>query len=706
MAVLGKIRQKSIFLILVIGMALFAFVISGVFGSNSSNGGPSDPIGVINDDEINVNTFRQLVEQTERSYNYSTLQSVNLVWNQLVQNTVFTQQFDQLGIDAGKEQIEQILSSDDALVNNPNFQNEAGFFDFGLFTDYIAQLKDGNPVAYENWKMQEQSLIGMAKQNIYFDLIKASEGLTEAEAKRKFHLENDNINIQYIQIPFDVIDDSLVNVTDANINAYIKDRKTQYKKEASRNLQYVIFEEDPTEDDIAAIRYRLESLKEDQIAYNDVSKLTDTIIGFKNTKSIADFVDEYSEIGFDSIYKPKGAFNNSYADILFELTPGDVFGPYRDGKSFKISRFIDKKEDASIRASHILISYAGATRAAEQITRTKEEAQAEANRVLRAARQKNADFASLARQNSDGPTAGNGGDLGFFQEGEMATEFFNFCDQARVDQIGLVETEFGFHVIKVTDKDDLALIADVTAPAVPSDKTANEIFRAATQFEIDALENKDFLATAEQNNLEVRPVKQVTALEENLPGLARQRNIVTWAFDEETAIGSVRRFSLSSGGYVVVQLTAKIKEGVATASDEEGAAVRKILIANQKAALIKKQFGSVADIDALAEANEWTVETASALNQKNPTLPGAGYEPFVVGVAFGLNEGVTSDLIQATKGVYKVKLLKKNTATVPGGSYADYAASITPPTNAEIGQNIADALREVAQIEDNRSLYY
>ena len=169
-------------------MALFAFVISGVFGSNSSNGGPSDPIGVINDDEINVNTFRQLVEQTERSYNYSTLQSVNLVWNQLVQNTVFTQQFDQLGIDAGKEQIEQILSSDDALVNNPNFQNEAGFFDFGLFTDYIAQLKDGNPVAYENWKMQEQSLIGMAKQNIYFDLIKASEGLTEAEAKRKFHM--------------------------------------------------------------------------------------------------------------------------------------------------------------------------------------------------------------------------------------------------------------------------------------------------------------------------------------------------------------------------------------------------------------------------------------------------------------------------------------------------------------------------------------
>ena len=95
MAVLGKIRQRSIFLILVIGMALFAFVISGVFGSNSASTGPTDPVAVINDDEVDIDFFRQMVEQTERTYNYSTLQSVNLVWNQALRNTIFDQLFEE-----------------------------------------------------------------------------------------------------------------------------------------------------------------------------------------------------------------------------------------------------------------------------------------------------------------------------------------------------------------------------------------------------------------------------------------------------------------------------------------------------------------------------------------------------------------------------------------------------------------------------------
>src|SRR5210317_392200 len=249
MDVLGKIRHRSIFLILVIGMTLFAFVISGVFDGNSANTGPTDPIAVINDEEIDVNFFRQMVEQTERAYNYSTLQSVNLVWNQALRNTIFDQEFEKLGIDAGKDQLEQIISSDDAVVNNPNFQNEAGFFDFGIFTEYIAQMRLQEPAAYENWKAQERSIIGIAKQRIYLDLIKASGAMTEAEAKAIYHFENDNINIEYVQIPFDIIPDSLVSVTDAEIKQYIKNHEKQYERGASRNLQFVSFDENPTEDD-------------------------------------------------------------------------------------------------------------------------------------------------------------------------------------------------------------------------------------------------------------------------------------------------------------------------------------------------------------------------------------------------------------------------------------------------------------------------
>ncbi|MDC0514481.1 peptidylprolyl isomerase [Flavobacteriaceae bacterium] len=705
MAVLGKIRQRSIFLILVIGMALFAFVISGVFDGSSSNAGPTDPIAVVNDEEIDVTFFRQMVEQTERAYNYSTLQSVNLVWNQALRNTIFDQEFKKLGIDAGKDQLEQIISSDEAVINNPNFQNEAGFFDFGIFTDYIAQMRVQEPAAYENWKAQEQSIIGVAKQRIYLDLIKASGGMTEAEAKALYHFENDNINIEYVQVPFDIIPDSLVTVTDAEVKQYIKNHEQEYERAASRNLQYVSFNEAPTEDDLAAIRLRLEGLKDERIAYNDVSKLTDTIEGFRMTKNIIDFVDRYSEIPFDSVYRPRGEYNNEYADILFGLDVGEVFGPYRDGRFFKISRLLDRKENASLRASHILISFEGATRALATVTRAKEEARREANRVLRLARRGNDNFEELAREYSDGPTKNRGGDLGFFQEGQMATEFFNFVDKNRVGRIGLVETEFGFHIIKVTDKDDLALIADVANEAIASDQTANEVFRSATKFEMESNDLNDFIAVAEKNNYEVRPVKQVTELEENMPGLFNQRQIVRWAFDDDTKVGDIKRFSLTAGGgYAVVQLTAVNQKGLATV-DEVGFQVRRKIIQDKKAALIKKQFQDIDSLETLAENEDLTLETASAINQKNPTLVGAGNEPYVVGAAFAMEEGAVLELIQGELGLYKVKLLKKNTAETLD-DYQQYSKEYLRDASFTLPENVFLALESYADIDDNRSLYY
>lgn len=317
MAILGKIRQRSVFLILVIGLALFAFVISGVFGNGNQGGGPTDPVAIVNDDEIDIEQFRMMVDQTERNYNFSTLQAVNVVWDQAIRSKIFEQELNALGIDAGREQIEQIVSSNQAFSQDTRFQNEAGFFDFGIFTNFIAQLKAQNPQAYESWKAQERSIVEMAKQNIYYDLIKASNGLTEAEAKAAYHLENDNLNLKFVRIPFDYIPDSLVSVSANEIKAYRNEHKDLYQREAYRNIHFVRFDNAATEEDISTIRLRLEGLIEERIAYNDVSKLTDTLEGFKSTNKIADFVDEYSEEAFDSVYKPKGQLNNEYADILF-----------------------------------------------------------------------------------------------------------------------------------------------------------------------------------------------------------------------------------------------------------------------------------------------------------------------------------------------------------------------------------------------------
>ena len=704
MAILGKIRERSIFLILVIGMALFAFVISGVIDGNSQNIGLSEPVGIVNDEKIESDFFRQMVEQTQRTYNFSTIKSLNLVWDQTLRNTIFKQEFEKLGIDAGKDQLEQIISSDDNLINNPNFQNESGFFDFQIFSDYIAQLKTQNPTAYENWKFQEKSIINVAKQKIYLDLIKASTSMTIAEAKDHYHLENDNVNIKYAFIPYEIIEDSVIKINDTEVANYIRENKLKYEKDKSTSIQLVTFEDVPTEDDLLEIRSRLDALKSKQIVYNEVSKLTDTIEGFKQIDNIVEFIDQYSEVPYDSVYKPRGRFNNEYADILFGLEKGEVFGPYRDNNDFKLSKLIDIKRNASIRASHILISYNGATRANTNVSRTEKEAKSLANRVYREARRSSSDFRELAMKYSDGPTKNSGGDLGFFQQGQMAEEFFTFANTNRVGKLGIVKTEFGYHIIKITDKDDLALIADVVIKAVPSDKTSNEVFRKATQFEMESKNDKDFAKIAQNNNYKIRTVSQISELEENLPGLPKQRNIVRWTFEEDSSVGDVKRFTLNSGGYVVVQITEKIDKGLSSI-DNVGEEVRKIISKKKKEVIIKNRYKDIQSLDSFSKDDKVIIETASAINQKNPTIPGTGNEPFVVGAAFALNEGKTSSLIAGEKGVYMVVLLKKN--IVPDlDDYSSYSKLILKNSSQNLAENIFNALKSVANIEDNRALYY
>ena len=704
MAVLGQIRQRSVFLILVIGMALFAFVISGVFDGNSAASSPSDPIAVVNDEEIELTFYRQLVENTERNYNISTMQAVNSVWDQLVRATIFRQEFERLGIDAGKQQIEMILMQNQTIVQDPRFQNEKGFFDFGIFTDYINQMRVENPQAYDNWKLQEENIVGMAKENIYYDLIKSSTGFTEMEGKNAYHIQNDNVNLKFVRMSYEEVPDSLFKISDADIKQYINKTKENYETEMSRSVRYVIFDEVASKADENQIRADLEKLKNQRIEYNDVSKLTDTIEGLATTENITDFIEQYSETSFDSIYKAKGILASEYADILFGLNPGDVFGPYKDSNQFKISRFLDRKKGGAIKASHILVAFEGATRANPDITRSNEEAKKLAQDLYRKARINPDDFAQLASENSDGPSKTQGGDLGFFQEGMMTDNFFDFCDRSRVGKIGLVETEFGFHVIKVSDKEDVVLTADVVKEIVPSEETSNGVFQKTTQFEMESIKTEQMDTVANNYDYDIKFVKKVNLLDENLPNLPRQRNLVQWLFNDVTEVGDIKRFSMTNGGYVVAQLSGITPKGTFNVESVKFEVMQEML-KEKKAAYLLKTHADKKSLDALAIATDKEIETASAVTQENTVIAGAGTEPYVIGTAFALELNKASALIKGNSGVYMIEVISKEIAEEME-SYKAYANALQNEENMRINNSIYEALRSSAEIEDNRQLYY
>ncbi len=705
MAVLGQIRKRSFFLILVIGMALFAFVIADVFNRAGPNSSSDEPIGIVNDTDIDLDNFRRLVEQTERSYNLSTMESVNTVWDQLIKSTIFNEQFKNLGIDAGKEQIEMMLSQNESIINDPRFQNSSGIFDFGLFVNFLSQLEVENPAAFQDWKLQEESIVAIAKENIYFNLIKAATEVTEKEGKDSYHLDNDKINLKYVSISYKDIDDTLFSISDNEIKKYINQNRKEYEIKSSRGLSYILFPEIPSKSDEDQIRSQLEKLLNDRIEYNDVSKLTDTIPGLKDVNEISEFVDRYSEDPFDSLYKPKGNLSNEYADILYGLNPGDVFGPYKDGNKYKISRFLDRKKGGSIRASHILISYQGATRANPSVTRNKKEAEEIANKIYYKARRNIKNFAQLAAENSDGPSKNLGGDLGFFQEGTMTEKFYSFCAKSRVGRVGLVETEFGYHIIHVTDKKDIVLIADVSREIIPSEETSNKVFMDVTRFEIEAKE-KDFLTTAEKYKYKVQEVDKIEVLEENLPGLFRQRSIVQWAFDEQTKVGDIRKFSISNGGYAVVLLD-KVFETGEIDFENKKEEVKNLLIRNKKIKYINDKYSEIKTLDELSESLDKEIQTASALTQNNTVLVGSGEEPYIIGAAFSMDLNQPSKLIEGENGVYMIEVSSKEKAP-DLSNYTAYKNALRASKRAEIASSLSifDALKSASEIVDNRKIYY
>ncbi|MGJ8736264.1 peptidylprolyl isomerase [Zobellia laminariae] len=704
MAILENIRKRTTVLILIIGLALFAFVISGVFTNGDVNGKVGSSIAEINGEEISIDAFRQKVDvASRRSANASTMQTVNQVYDQEVRNAVLGQQFADLGVDIEQDQILNYISTIPSYSQSPQFQNESGVFDQNKFRNFVAELKMNNPEQYNLWLQDEQAIIQSAKQQTYFNLIKAGVGATLKEGELDYKLANDKIDIKYVRIPFTSIADSTIAVSKSEIQTYINNHKEDFKQEPARDIQFVYFQEKASAADESAVKEAITKLMDNTVEYNAQTDKNDTIAGFKTATNMMAFLDRNSDIKFDTIYKSKKQLPAKFADTLMTLQVGEIFGPYRDGDFFKVSKMMDRKPNGSVKASHILIAYTGAQRANPDVTRTKEEAEAEAKRLLKEAKKKDAKFVELARDNSDGPSAPNGGDLGYFQEGRMVPAFNDFAFANKVGTVGMVETDFGFHIIKIDDKEDVVQIATLAREIEPSEETTNKLFTDATKFEMESIESsKAFSDLAKENEYLVRPVNKIKATDENLPGLSAQRNIVQWAFQEDVKVGDIKRFDLT-GGYAVAQLTKTYQKGLMSVEDASALVLPKLRKERKAAQIIAANKGK--SIEDLAKDNNVSASTASALTVKSPTIPGAGSEPAIVGTAFAMKEGATSDLIEGNTGVYKLTVTKKTEAPKLD-NYSMYATSVKSSRESRVNTAVYDALKEASVIEDKRGSFY
>ncbi len=703
MAILNKIRQRSLFLIIIIALALFSFVLGGLIKNGSSlSAKDQNIVGIVNGKEITRTAFLEKVEiaQKQAGASATNTQVMNRVWDQEVRQAVLQTQFDELGISVEKDQMRDLLKK--ALATTPQFLNEAGLFDENKLNEYIINLKETSPQAYQDWVNYEESLAENALQQNYFNLVKAGLTGTLEEGKLEHELEGNKVDIKFVQIPFSSIADSTITVTKSDISSYIDKHKKQYEVDASRDINYVEFKETATVEDENDIKASLTDLLKDQEVYNETTKATDTITGFLKTKNNEDFVNSNSDIKFDSRFLFKSSIPKAVSDSIFNLSIGEVYGPYKDNGYFKISKLIAVKQiPDSTKVRHILIPFVGARAAAPDVTRTDAEAKQLADSIMAVVKSNKSKFPDLVKEfSSDQGSVDKGGRYDWHPYNSMVPEFNDFEFEGKVGDIGVVKTVFGYHVIEIEgqkDKEKAVQVATIARKIEPSQATIDNVFRDASNFEI-SLENKDFQELAKEDKYTVRPVNGIKVLDENIPGIGNQRPIVRWAFDEESEVGDIKRFDIPSG-YAIVQLVAKHKEGLM--SVEEATITAMPAIRKEKKIQLIRDRVTAKTLEDLAAAENTTVRTASAINMKNPTISGAGREPMVVGAAFGLKEGETSKLIDGNNGVYMIQVTKI-TPAVKLDNYQAFANQVEKKKMSVVNSKLYNALKDAAKIEDNR----
>ena len=480
----------------------------------------------------------------------------------------------------------------------------------------------------------------------------------------------------------------------------MKKNEKKYKADQSREIEYVLLEDKASAQDEADVKAKITALLSGSVVYNAKTAKNDTVAGFRNAANAIDFVNSNSDVPYDSTYIAKKSLPATDADQLFNLAPGAIYGPYKYGNYYCISKSFGTRANVNVKASHILISYEGTQVSNKREKRTKDQALVKAQAILAQVNANPDSFMMLAYSNSDDSSAQQGGDLGYFGPNEMVKPFNDFVFGNAIGKVGLVETPFGFHIIKVTDKQDGIRLATVAQKIEASEATSDKIFTQATQFEMDAA-NKDFAKLAKDMKLTVASPVTVTGMEENFASLGNQRAIIRWAFEDDSKVGAIKRFELANIGHVIARVKSIDDSGLVPVAQAR-AYVEPILKNKKKAELIKaKMTGS--SLEAIAKAAGAKVEQAANITMENPVFGLVGAEPKVVGTAFALTANKVSAPIEGVTGVYVVK----NVSTVKAPAlknHTAYVAKLKQQTANDAGR-ILPALKANATIEDNRSKF-
>ncbi len=685
MVSLDSIRRRSGLLMVVIGVAMFAFIMMDFMSSKRGGGGSDVSVGEVYGEPVDIQSFEARVQeqvdaQKQNNPNVDVSQVRNSIWNQMVRELVMAKEYEALGVIVGSDELFDMIQG-----NNPNasvkqaFTNpETGAFDRARLLQYLKEDIDNDVTGQTRarWIQFEQALQQNRQTQKYNSLVAKGLNVSDFEAQANYNFQNEVRNASYIQIPLKTISDSLVDVSDSELSDFMYENSDRFQQDASRAVEYVLFAVNPSAaDDKAALAWTNDIKAEFAIAENNET-----------------FLRRYSDgAGAPLTYVAKESLAANVAS-LFDAAEGTVVGPFKQGnKIYRLAKLVaSESRPDSVEARHILVTGANAEAAADSL-----------KSLIEGGRS----FASLAEANSQDPgSAAKGGDLGWFAEGLMVAEFNEACFTAKKGALQLVNSQFGTHLIEVTAKSrssKKAKVAYLDRKVEPSNETYSGVFTQAGKFAAENTSAAQFNETVSTDNLSKRIADNLQENTSTITGLDNPRALVRWAYGAK--IGEVSDVFTFANKFVIATLTEINEEGMKNLEDVRGDVATSVR--NQKRVdMLTEQLQGASSLEELANDYGVSVKTVEGVTFNNNQVAGLGNEPAFVGATFSLTEGAVSTPFAGKSAVFVVRV--DNVITAPEGDAAALRQQLATALQSRAGYQAYQSLQDLADVQDNRADFY
>jgi peptidyl-prolyl cis-trans isomerase D len=711
MSIIQTIRERgAVIVIAIIALSLIGFILMDSRSGTGKlfGGGNNTSIGSVNGDKIELSDFNDKVKEMEQQYQNSgssqTDQIRQSTWDQMVAEKIVSEQFNDLGIVFTPKEMSSIMFSNDApqQLKQAFTNKQTGEYDIALAQQWWVETK--RTKNEEQRKAINSQVIEPMRLNSlytkYTSMIAASIYIPKWLSKVQDEQKNNFANISYVAVPYGLISDSTIKVTDDDIESYISKNKLKFKQEAGLMVSYVTFSASANSKDSSAITQSLDDLKPQ----------------FKADSNANTFLARNSSaIPFFNGYTPKSKLQMPLKDSIIALQGGAVFGPYLDGENYVLAKKVSTKVlPDSIKCRHILI--ATSDRQTGQPTMPDSTAHKLADSIATAIKN-GANFDSLETKfSSDSAAHKDKGvmtfDLTTIQGENFAKEFGDFLLNEKGETKKVVKTQFGWHYIEILDKKNLEpsyKIAYMAKEIAPSDETINNANAAANKLSGQARDKQAFDNYVAKNGL--KEVSVPNAIKENdfqLGGLQDARQIIKWAFDAKE--GEVSEPFSIKDDFVVAVVDRKIKEGspdVKTARPMVETTIRNL----KKADEIKKKLNNPSSLEAAAKLyNQQVLSTGSdsTLTFDAQIINGVGNEPKVAGAAFNkAYQSKVSPPIAGNTGVFVIKVnsISAKAPATPEILSQQKSAEVSRALQSALGQSFT-SLKKMVTIKDYRSKFF